>query len=167
MGWGTLGVFGGLDCPYSVSLWSTVHACFLTSVLPLHFTFLYLTPETRARIFVPEKCCPISAPCPLLQLHPVLFQSILLPRVLVCYYQQSLIGSTSIWQSLFETDTLTFTFWTSPPTCIIFPALFVLSHLLFFRHVTKSASGTPVPSSQSIILLYQAFSSSLQHSVWL
>lgn len=117
-----------------------------------HRTVLFCTylqkPEQG---YLSQKSDVLSLHGPLLQLHPDLFHSILLPKILACYCQESLVGYTSIWLSVFQTDTLTFIFGTSTATCIVFLAPFILSHFLFFRHVTKSASGTPVPSSQRTI----------------
>lgn len=135
----------------------------LSTAIALYF-FVLISRSQSKDIWL-KKSDVLSLHGPLLQLHPDLFHSILLPTVLACYCQQSLVGYTSIWLSVFETDTLTFIFWTSTPTCVVFLVPFILSHFLFFRHVTKLASGTPVPSSQrtvhSLILGILQFSSLL------
>lgn len=92
MGQRALEILGGLDHP------ATIHSHFTTSCLNLCWVVLWLSPGTR--MFFIEECCPRST-WPLLWPYFVISHSVitnspwLLATILVCYYQQSWLGSSA------------------------------------------------------------------------
>lgn len=102
MGLKASGLLCGLHPP-------TVCAHFSISFLFLHWTVLCLSPETRARMFALEKCCPISTYPYMPYLQPYLVLSHnnpwLLSTILGCYYEQSVVGFTAKEPTAFGTCT--------------------------------------------------------------
>lgn len=116
---------GFRDLVWFLSL-SIVHAHFqLYSCL--HCSVLCLSSGATARMFVPEKYCPTSvwSPSPatscFLPQHVNTKNPWLLPKILVSYYQHSLVGYTAIQVSVFEMYTLPL-FWDSTK-CLEFIAV--------------------------------------------
>lgn len=94
MGKRALGSFVALILSYWVGLWSTGHAYFSTSFLHL----LVLFSRSQNKGICPRKVLPY--------LHMVHFSSHILFLLTDCSYQPSLVGSTAIQLSVFETYTL-------------------------------------------------------------